>query len=225
MFITAPPSIIFINHQVTRNQYADVIFQCVAVGYPLPKLKWMFGSYELIDNSFENTINTKEILSELVLNSITLSERGNYTCYAENSEGSDSAIVELTVQGRKIHKPPQFQTIIAMYLITAPPHVTTDETEMTVVAGSNMTLTCHIIAFPEPYIWWSRNMMNSAGGSISEIVQNSDVYTFSTLVLLAVTLFDNDVYICLANNSIGNGEISIHVIVQGEAVRIMCAPC
>lgn len=106
-------------------------------------------------------------------------------------------------------------------IFTAPPYVTTDETEITVVAGSNMTLTCHIIAFPEPHIWWSRDMkknMMSTGGSISEIVQNSDVYTISTLALLVVTLFNNDVYSCLANNSMGNGEISIHLIVQGELV-------
>lgn len=99
--------------------------------------------------------------------------------------------------------------------------MTTDETEITVVADSNMTLTCHIIAFPEPYIWWSRAItmnMNSAGESISEIVQNSDVYTISTLFLLAVTLFNNDVYSCRANNSMGKGEISIHLIVQGEVV-------
>lgn len=99
--------------------------------------------------------------------------------------------------------------------------MTTDETEITVVAGSNMTLTCHIIAFPEPFIWWSRDItmnMNSAGGSISELVQNSDVFTISTLALLAVTLFNNDVYSCRANNSMGNGEISIHLIVQGEVV-------
>lgn len=102
MSITAPPGIIFINPQVTRNQYADVVFQCIAVGYPLPEIKWTFSSNEFTDNSFENIISTTEILSKLVLNSITLSQRGNYTCYAENSEGSDSAIVELTVQGRKI---------------------------------------------------------------------------------------------------------------------------
>lgn len=97
--------------------------------------------------------------------------------------------------------------------------MTTDETERIVVAGSNMTLTCYVIAFPVPEIWWSRDTnMNSDGGSISEIMQNSDVNSFSTLFLLAVTLFNNDVYYCRANNSIGKGEISIDVIVQGESV-------
>lgn len=95
--------------------------------------------------------------------------------------------------------------------------MSTDETEIMVAAGSNVTLMCSVIANPEPNILWSMDMdMNSTGGSISETMQMSSVRSVSMLTLQRVTLYNNGIYNCSANNSVGYGEISIELIVSGE---------
>ena len=60
----------------------------------------MFGDYQFVDTTVEENEITKEVVSELAIVDITLFRRGIYTCHAQNSEGSDSATVELIVHGK-----------------------------------------------------------------------------------------------------------------------------
>ena len=60
----------------------------------------MFGDYQFVDTTVEENEIAKEVVSELVVVDITLSQRGIYTCHVENIEGTDSAAVELIVYGK-----------------------------------------------------------------------------------------------------------------------------
>ena len=62
-------------------------------------MTWTFGLYKLRNNTSQESVSTTEVVSELVVDYITLYQQGNYTCHADNSEGSESATAELIVQG------------------------------------------------------------------------------------------------------------------------------
>lgn len=99
----------------------------------------------------------------------------------------------------------------------ASPLVTTDETEIMVTAGSNLTIMCYVTAFPEPHISWLLDENNQQ--NIFTTVETSLVEYTSFITWDTVTLDNSGIYTCMANNSFGTGEISIEVIVSGEQLQ------
>ena len=82
---------------VTQYENLTVELECVATGYPVPNIMWEF------EDEVYYSRTTKDIedgrVSVILIENITLSQRGNYTCFATNSEGTQKATVELVVNG------------------------------------------------------------------------------------------------------------------------------
>ena len=96
-------------------------------------------------------------------------------------------------------------------LFLACPYVSTTEMKMIVEVGSNVTLNCSAIAFPEPGITWTLDAnMHLDGRDKLETLQNSSIQSFSFFTLESVALEDDD---CFANNSIGSGNVSVTLTV------------
>ena len=93
--------------------------------------------------------------------------------------------------------------------------------EIIVEVGSNVTLNCSAIAFPEPDITWTLDAnMHLFGRDKLERLQSSSIQSFSFLTLESVALEDNGIYNCFANNSIGSGDVSVTLTVLGKGVYI-----
>ncbi|XP_050342189.1 vascular endothelial growth factor receptor 1 isoform X3 [Nymphalis io] len=72
--------------------------KCEAIGYPLPKIKWVFinetgeeNSYEAINSTAESIIRVSSLVK------VPVQTSGTVICHARNSEGNDSATRNLLV--------------------------------------------------------------------------------------------------------------------------------
>lgn len=71
---------------------SSVSLTCVAVGSPMPYIKWTMG---LVDLSKEDEMP----LGRSVLELTNIQESANYTCVAMSSLGMIEATVQVTVKG------------------------------------------------------------------------------------------------------------------------------
>ena len=101
-------------------------------------------------------------------------------------------------------------------IYTAPPSVTTGELQVRVIKGNTATLMCHIIAFPEPSVFWISG--ESHFTNLIRTIHESAIELSSYLTLENVTLDNNGNYTCYANNSFGVGIAIIEMIVSGKMV-------
>lgn len=70
----------------------SVNLTCVAVGSPMPYVKWMMGSLEL-------TKDEEMPMGRIVLEVTNIRESANYTCMAMSSLGVIEATAQVTVKG------------------------------------------------------------------------------------------------------------------------------
>lgn len=80
----------------------NITISCSAMGYPTPSLKWYFKGVEIVlnDSIYITFIpNGDTISSLLTIESVSYPKhQGVYVCMAENSEGIDSAAIQLDIQ-------------------------------------------------------------------------------------------------------------------------------
>ncbi|XP_025016081.1 Down syndrome cell adhesion molecule-like isoform X2 [Tetranychus urticae] len=104
-------------------------------GTPPIQLNWFKDGKEL-SNSQSIKIRTIEDSSMLILDPISTSHSGNYTCKVSNNFGSDSYSTELLIEG-----PP--------FWITKPRHIKAK-------IGQTIELDCIASGFPKPEIVWKK---------------------------------------------------------------------
>lgn len=80
-------------NNVSVNPHTNVSLTCVAVGSPMPKVKFRDGPIELTPEDEEH-IGT----NTLVL--INVTESKNYTCVASSELGNIEHVVEVEVKGK-----------------------------------------------------------------------------------------------------------------------------
>ncbi|CAG2214958.1 unnamed protein product [Mytilus edulis] len=128
---------------------------------------------------------------KLTIDSVTTSDVGNYTCFAENIVGTgNSRSVSLKVVG-----------------------------SYTVKHGSGVTLSCTVMSIPQcTAVYWIKVtergdivLNHGTTGTIGMTVQNP------SLSLKPATITDSGVYICLASNIIGTG-LSRPISLIGNAI-------
>ena len=89
--------------------------------------------------------------------------------------------------------------------IVPPPAITSHPMDMTVNNGSNVTFNCVSFSYaPVNYIWLKNGVALSDDGENIVISNNTDENNdnyATTLIILAVQLSDNGVYVCNAANS------------------------
>ena len=110
------------------------------------------------------------------------------------------------------------------------PNITTPEAEQMYTVDDGDNITCTATGYPVPDIVWLNNDGSVVNASRSIIVTDSvttaDIGNLSSVsVSLLVTRNDAGVYMCVANNSIGNDTITIAVqckLLLKLFIRIRC---
>ena len=96
------------NQTTEVNPMSTITFVCAAYGNPVPSIIWNRGNAELANDSritiYDELVMINGVVfsqSILVLCSAEESDTGNYSCFAENVIGNDSAkfVLSLAAQG------------------------------------------------------------------------------------------------------------------------------
>ena len=87
----------------------DVNITCVAVGSPMPYVKWRLGAVELTP---EDTIP----IGKNVLMLKDVRESANYTCVAASDLGNIEAIAQVKVKGMKSRSPSSFPILPSIFV-------------------------------------------------------------------------------------------------------------
>ncbi|MEE6462720.1 hypothetical protein FKM82_001688 [Ascaphus truei] len=187
-------------------------FRCPAAGNPTPSIYWLKNGKEF---KGEHRIGGIKQWS-LVMESVVLSDRGNYTCVVENKYGSIRQTYQLDVLERSSHRP-----ILQAGL----------PANQTVVVGSNVEFHCKVYSDAQPHIQWLKHVeVNGSkygphGDPYVTILQPAGVNKTSDkdleiLVLRNVSFDDSGEYTCLAGNSIGYSHHTAWLtVLPGEPVE------
>lgn len=121
-------------------------------------------------------VTTSDRFSVLQVLSVSAADVGNYTCFAKNLQGSDTYSVMLEVR--------------------APPRWLRMPADVSALIGSEARLSCPVAGHPVPRVTWSKV---TDGNRVRLEAGQSD----GVLVLRSVQPRDRGVYVCEADNGVG----------------------
>ncbi|CAI5454961.1 unnamed protein product [Caenorhabditis angaria] len=181
--VNVPPKILGDVYQ-TVNAVANntVEINCDYSGTPAPKITWFLDGKALHDS---DNYELRKNDGQLVLHNITPSQKGRYTCRADNKVG-------------KVEQDTYIE-------VSVPPKVFMSSEEMKVVAGRQATIRCEVLGEPEPSVEWLKN----GEPFKSDLLQYST--RLSYLHLREADVKDSGRYTCIASNSAGEDRTSTQV--------------
>ncbi|GFY47205.1 titin [Trichonephila inaurata madagascariensis] len=158
--------------------------------------KW-YKNGKLLKN-FSKEVNNNEKFSTLVIDSVTDSSAGNYTCVVSNSFGKSS-----------------YSTLL---VVRSPPYWIKEPEDVEIVEGSSASLICNAGGTPQPKISWRKT------GDI----QNKDYFKHVTrsdnntsLLLHPVMKEHEGIYICEVNNDVGEILQKQATVIVHDAPKIV----
>nr|AAG27717.1 FGF receptor [Halocynthia roretzi] len=183
-----------------------VRFRCAVDGNPKPQVLWYKN--DLIVQKNDRVGGYKYRNQVLILESVVLSDKGNYMCVARNEYGSINHTYQLDVQERSASRP------ILKFGLPA---------NKSVYVGQDVEFKCEVFSDPHPHVKWLRHIeINGSrvdpktNRDYVQIIKQSGVNetAVQTLRLKNVTESDSGQYTCLAENYIGNENNSAWLVVQ-----------
>lgn len=93
-FPLAKPSFIIQPQDTEVLIGTNTTLECMATGHPHPHVTWTRGSGEALDESRHLATS-----GGLYLQNVTLQDHGQFTCHANNNQGSVQATANIIVQG------------------------------------------------------------------------------------------------------------------------------
>ncbi|XP_053480426.1 fibroblast growth factor receptor 4 isoform X3 [Ictalurus furcatus] len=175
-----------------------VKLHCMAIGNPTPTLKWLKNGREFKEDQRVGGFKVRKNSWSIVMESVVPSDRGNYTCVAENKYGSIDHTYQLDIVERLPHRP-----ILQAGL----------PANRTAVVGSDVEFECKVYGDSPTHIQWLKHIevngrkMGEDGLPYVKVLQRSFLTTkdkeMEVLQLKNVSLEDAGMYTCLAGNPIG----------------------
>ncbi|XP_032171563.1 peroxidasin-like protein isoform X2 [Mustela erminea] len=163
--------------------------ECMATGHPHPHVTWTRGSGEALDRSRHLTTS-----GGLYLQNVTLQDHGQFTCHADNNQGSVQATANIIVQA-----PPQFRVI---------------PKDQVVLEGHTVKFLCEAEGNPPPIIAWTK-----AGRQLSQESLHT-VLSSGTLRIEHAAHYDQGQYECQAVSPLGVKKVSVQLTVKPKALPV-----
>ncbi|XP_030887534.1 peroxidasin-like protein [Leptonychotes weddellii] len=164
--------------------------ECMATGHPHPHVTWTRGSGEALDGSRHLATS-----GGLYLQNVTLQDHGQFTCHADNNEGSVQATANIIVQ--------------------APPQFTITPRDQVVLEGHTVEFLCEAEGNPPPVIAWTK-----AGGQLPQEGLHT-VLSSGTLRIDHAAHHDQGQYECQAVSPLGVKKASVQLTVKPKVYEII----
>ncbi|XP_069831545.1 immunoglobulin superfamily member 10 [Dendropsophus ebraccatus] len=182
---------------------SDAFIPCEATGDPTPTILWTkVASGTFVSKTRRG--NRMEVFPNgtLSISSVSVLDRGQYLCVANNQYGSDRLLVTLSV-------------------ITYPPRILQGRSrEITVHSGSTVSIKCQAEGRPFPTITWILANETIASEK-SDGNHKAFVLSDGTLTIREVTIYDRGIYKCFATNIAGSDTLTVKVQVIAAPPAIL----
>ncbi|XP_074594772.1 cell adhesion molecule DSCAML1-like [Brevipalpus obovatus] len=133
-----PPKISPVPPRIFHKVKEQALFSCILQKGSLPvEFQWSKGG-DVMRTSGNIVIETSKRISSLVIESLSTSDMGNYSCKASNSFGSDTSTTQLLVEG--------------------PPQWLTKPSNRQVGPKEHFDLECNGIGYPNPTVSWRKQI-------------------------------------------------------------------
>ncbi|XP_074595144.1 cell adhesion molecule DSCAM-like [Brevipalpus obovatus] len=147
------PRITPVQPRIVLKAGKQASFTCILEQGSLPvEFEWLKEN-NVFRSSSNAAVEKSQRTSSLIIQSITISDSGNYTCKVSNSFGSDMSTSQLIVEG--------------------PPQWLSKPQDMRVGPRERFTIKCSGIGHPSPTITWKRQI----DSSWKDLFDSSSVFT------------------------------------------------
>ncbi|XP_076081843.1 muscle, skeletal receptor tyrosine-protein kinase-like [Mytilus galloprovincialis] len=192
--VTKTPIITLISNKTVVEGTAVVTIACNAEGIPAPVVTW-----EEIDAKLQP--NVRQIGHFLVIENVTMADKGYYICTAKNRVGTEIKAVRLIVT-TKTSRP------YAAPVISAPSTVK-------VRYYTDARLVCTITGYPEPTVKWEYSKNKTIPGA---------KISGGILVIPNITSEATGLYTCIASNDIGSSRANIILEATYDSPKFVSSP-
>ncbi|KAM4742064.1 immunoglobulin superfamily member 10 [Anableps anableps] len=181
----------------------DLKVDCKASGAPKPEISWGLPDGTVINSALQADAGhgggrthryTLFQNGTLFLNQVSISEEGDYTCYAENQVGKDEMHVHITV------------------VTTAPRIRPLSHTYARVKPGGNIRFDCETFGEPKPKILWRLSNNDVIAASNERYL----IHVNGSLGIRDVKLIDAGEYVCMARNPVGENQKIYKLEIDGK---------
>ncbi|XP_026156337.1 immunoglobulin superfamily DCC subclass member 3 [Mastacembelus armatus] len=182
------------NLTITVHQTA--ILECIATGNPRPIVSWSRLDGRSIGVEGIQVLGT----GNLMISDVSLQHSGVYVCAANRP-------------GTRMRR-----TALGQLVVQAPPEFLQWPQSVSKPAGGSAVFTCVAQGVPKPHLIWLRNGKVLMPGENVKLTNHN-----STLALTRITLEDEAIYQCIAENSAGTNQASARLAVA-QAKDLPAAP-
>ncbi|XP_043847372.1 immunoglobulin superfamily member 10 [Dromiciops gliroides] len=182
--------------EITVHSGGSVEVKCRAEGRPNPQISWILANQTVVSESSQGN-NQVLVKSDgtLVINTLTVYDRGVYTCIANNPAGMDSWLVKIQV-------------------IAAPPIILEQKRQfITGIWGENLKLPCTAKGNPQPIVHWV--LFDGTEVKPLQFI-NAKWFLFpnGTLYIRNIASSDRGNYECIATSSTGSERRVVNLIIE-----------
>jgi len=106
---------------------------------------------------------------------------------------------------------------INLLLFTVAPNITTPKTEQAYIVTEGDNITCTATGYPVPDIVWLNNdgsVVDNNRLVTGSVVATGDGNISSVSLSMIVRRNDDGIYACVADNSVGNDNITVNITIQ-----------
>ncbi|KAK6166181.1 hypothetical protein SNE40_022939 [Patella caerulea] len=216
---------------VSVNEGEEAVFECVAVGKPMPKFKWQKDMIELCQSSRIELVAERDGTAKLIIKKAKVSDAGLFYCIAYGKSGRCKCSATLRVRAASQSPPPErsqstkqgdrLQKIWADRLYDSPeqltqpgkPPVFTLQLQQSVelFVGDRLRLDCSVDGLPAPIVTWHKEYRDLSYDGRHRMVMLGLMHQFE---IESVMLNDSGEYIVRATNVFGIIETSCKVTVK-----------
>ncbi|KAK2538556.1 Igsf10 [Columba guinea] len=191
-----PPRIAGARRLLTARPGQRLALRCPAEGRPPPSISWLLANQTHLSGSSPGDSKVHmEPDGTLVIEEVTVYDRGLYTCTAKNPAGTDTLAVKLQV-------------------VAAPPAILEEKRQRVEGAmGENLKLPCSVQGTPQPAVHWVLS-----DGTVVKPLQlvKARLFLFAngTLHISNVGPADSGNYECIATSSTGSERRVVNLVVE-----------